>query len=353
MTKKNWLERFLTPDADRAERRSPDQFAAYRWTGSEVTHEPVRDISATGVFIFTKERWPVDEVVSMTMQRKGPIELLAERRITAHARVVRCDDDGVGFSFIVPKDSNAAQWKALLDSLVQESMPKDMDSLVRLAEALVFMSRICPDGAIDVSQLLREGFSSHKVGNAANIALDAQALLKLNPNLGEVRLPPPLLVRIIQQATSTEEDWLQQLWAGLLVSSCSVDGKDESNLRFVDLFGQLTPVPIKLFTIVSAVSSKFINESGSITARPLVCKIDDITTATGARGTQIEREIERLASVGLIEKKSANAPSLAPSGDVVITASLLGLELFARCNGHKGNPKDFYTLEPARPATVK
>ena len=353
MAKKNWLERFLTPDADRAERRSPDEFAAYRWTGTDVKHDPVRDISATGVYIFTKERWPVDSVVSLTMQRQGALELLAERRITAHARVVRCDNDGVGFSFVVPKDSQAAQWKTLLDHLVQESMPKDMESLVRLAEALAFLSRICPDGAIDVTQLMREGFSSHKVGHAVNIVLDAQTLLKSNPEGSEVRLPPSLLIRVLEQATNTEEDWLQQLWAGLVVSSCSTDGNDESNRRFVDLFGMLTPVPIKLFTIVSAVSSKFANEYGTVTARPLACKIDDITTATGARGVQIERELERLAAVGLIEKKSANTPMLAPTGEVVITASSLGLELFARCNGHKGRPSDFYTLEPKRSSTLR
>ena len=353
MAKKSWLERFLTPDSDRAERRSPEQFAAYRWTGTEVRNEPVRDISATGVYIYTKDRWPVDSIVSLTMQRKGALELLAERRITAHARVVRCDDEGVGFSFVVPKDSHAAQWKLLLDHLVQESMPKDMESLVRLAEALAFFSRICPEGAVDVTQLLREGFSSHKVGNAANIALDAQSLLKSNPHASEMHVPSALLIRILEQATSNEEDWLQQLWAGLIVSSCSIDGKDETNLRFIDMFGMLTPVPIKLFTIVSAVSSKFVNDYGTVTARPLACKIDDITIATGARGVQIERELERLAAVGLIEKKSANSPTLAPTGEAVITASSLGLELFARCNGHKGHPKDFYTMEPNKPAPVR
>ena len=353
MAKKSWLERFLTPDSDRAERRSPEQFAAYRWSGTAVTHDPVRDISATGVYIYTKDRWPVDAIVSMTMQRQGPIELLAERRITAHARVVRCDDEGVGFSFVVPKDSHASQWKALLDHLVQESMPKDMESLVRLSEALAFLSRICPEGAVVISQLLREGFSSHKVIHAANIALDAQALLKSNPNADDMRVLPGLLIRILEQGTSTEEDWLQQLWAGLVVSSCSTDGKDESNLRFIELFGMLTPVPIKLFTIVSAVSSKSVNDYGSVTVRPLACKLDDITVATGARGVQIEREIERLAAVGLIEKKSANAPTLAPSGEVVITASALGLELFARCNGHSGNISEFYTLEQKRSVPAK
>src|SRR5215469_15453538 len=131
MAKKNWLERFLTPESDRAERRSPDRFAAYRWTGADVVHDPVRDVSATGVYIATKERWPIGSQVALTMQREGPLEILAERRITSYARVVRFGNDGVGFAFVVPSDPDSTAWKYLLDGLVQQGAPKDMRGLVR------------------------------------------------------------------------------------------------------------------------------------------------------------------------------------------------------------------------------
>lgn len=346
MAKKNWLERFLTPEADRAERRSPERFAAYRWTGSDVVHERVRDISATGVFVVTKERWPIGSQLALTMQREGPMEILPDRRITAYARVVRFGDDGVGFAFVMPSDAHATAWKQLLDTMIAQGQAKDMKGLATMAEGLAFLSRVCPDGGETVAHLVHEGFSSHRVANAINIALHAETLLASLHDSAKARLHPTLLVRIFEDGSNTEEDWLHQLWGGLLISSCSAEGRDLSNLSFVELFGQLTPVPARILTIVCAVAKKVMSDK-VLVARPLACKIDEITTATGTRGTQIERELERLASLGLIEKKSADAPVLLPNDEILITPSTLGLELFARCNGHAGSPQTFYTPDSA------
>ena len=52
---RGWLKKFWTPHSKRAERRSVDHFAAYRWDGSALRHDRVRDIiSASGVYILTK-----------------------------------------------------------------------------------------------------------------------------------------------------------------------------------------------------------------------------------------------------------------------------------------------------------
>jgi|HubBroStandDraft_5_1064220.scaffolds.fasta_scaffold44796_3 hypothetical protein len=353
MAKKNWLERFLTPDADRAERRSPEKFAAYRWAGSGMKQDPVRDVSTTGVYIVTEERWPIDTLVSLTLQREGYLELLAERRITAHARVVRHGSQGLGLAFVVPKDPEQTEWKNLLDRLVRETPHQGMESLVRLAEAIKILSVICPSGAKEISELLCAGLSSHKVNIAMDIVLHAQSIFVSNAELGSMKIPPAFVHRILSTGTVTDEDWLHQLWAGLLVSSCSPDGKDESNLRYIDLFAQLTPVPTRIFTVVCAVSSKYLSEAGVVTARPLACKLEEIMAAAGSRGAQIERELQRLTELALIEKKTPSATTVVPSREVIITPSTRGLELFARCNGYLGPAKDFYTLEQARPAAAK
>jgi hypothetical protein len=350
MAKKNWLERFLTPDPDRAERRSPDKFAAFRWANSAMTQDPVRDISTTGVYILTEERWPIDSLVSVTLQRDGHLEVIPERRITAHARVARHGSQGMGLAFVTPKDPDALEWKNLLDRLVRETPHQDMESLVRLAEALAFLSIVCPNGAKELADLLRGGLSSHKVGVAARIVLYAQSQIATIAEIGAMKVPPALVHRVLATGTVNDEDWLHQLWAGLIVSSCSPDGKDESNLHFIELFAQLTPVPTRIFTVVSAIASKFVSDKGVVTARPLACKLEEIMAAAGSRGAQIERELQRLTELGLIEKTTPGAPSAIPSREVFITPSSVGLELFARCNGHLGPVKDFYTLEQVRSA---
>ncbi len=94
-----WLEKFLAPEADRAERRRVDQFAAYRWNGESLSQDSVRDISSTGLYLLTRERWEPGTILTLTLQREGSLDLDPARRITTQAKVVRCGPDGAGSRF--------------------------------------------------------------------------------------------------------------------------------------------------------------------------------------------------------------------------------------------------------------
>ena len=86
---------------------------------------------------------------------------------------------------------------------------------------------------------------------------------------------------------------------GIVATPCAVDGKDESSLIFVELFSQLTTFPVRIMTVLCTKATKVLLESGSISARPLACKIEDLMLTTGSRGLQIERDLERLSELGL------------------------------------------------------
>src|SRR5579862_1100661 len=118
--RKGWLESFLEPNVDRAERRMVEKFAAYRWNGSSVVQEAVRDISPTGVYIITEERWHPGTLVTLTLQREGALETSSERRIDVQAKVARRGKDGVGLQFVLAKDDEESrQWESLRTSLVE------------------------------------------------------------------------------------------------------------------------------------------------------------------------------------------------------------------------------------------
>ncbi len=343
--RKSWFDKFLKSNAERSERRTPEKFAAYRWNGSTLKQDVVRNISSTGVYILTEERWKTGAYVSLTLQREGPLERNPERRITVQAKVVRSGQDGIGFTFVVPKDPDSRLWESLLESLVEQTKPEDMLGLVRMAEAIAFLSRICPGGANEVGDLVRGRLSNHKVANAVNIALKAELQLASEPATNGLRADPSHVVRILEDGSCTDEEWLQHFWGGLLVTSCSVNRNDVSNLPFVELFSQLTTYPVRILTVVCTRATKVISESGSVSAKPLACKIEEIMVTTGSRGLQIERDLERLSELGLIEKRVGNSPTLLPSDETFITPTSVGLQLFARCNGHQGSPKDFYALD--------
>jgi hypothetical protein len=340
---KTWFEKLLKFGSPRSDRRSVKQFAAYRWNGSALQQHSVRNISPTGVYIVTEERWEPGTIVSLTLQREGPLEPSSDRRITTQARVVRCGKDGMGLTFITPAGPEQQKWETLLENLIEQTRP-DLTAMVRMAEGLGFLSRVCPLGADEVGDLIRGRLSNHKLANASGIAVKAKKLFESGPANGQRRIKAPLLVRILEDGSCTDEDWLHHFWGGLLATSCTANRNDESNLAFIELFSQLTTFPVRILTVVCTRATKVLSESGSISAKPLACKIEELMLTTGSRGLQTDRDLDRLSELGLIGRRNDNSLTLLPNDETYVTPTSLGLQLFARCNGHQV-PQEFYALE--------
>lgn len=335
------LEKFLAPEGDRAAaRRAVEQFAAYRWNGSALTQEMVKNVSSTGVYLLSKDRWKPGEILAITLQREGPLDLDPARRITTQAKVMRCGQDGVGLSFLWAKDDpEARQWDSLMESLVEQTKPADMLALVRMVDAFAFLGRICSGGAQEIGEWVRTRASNHKILNAVSIALKARNIL--DPGSMRVSVNPEVAVRILEVGSGTEEDWLHGFWAGLLMTSISADGKDKSNLKFVELFSQLTSIPTRIFTVVCTRATKFLTEGGVVSARPQECDLNELASTVGSRAPQMKRDLLSLAALQLIERTAADAPAMLSTDHAYITPTSLALQLFALCNGHQ-NARDFY-----------
>lgn len=99
---KSWLQRWLhrdPPDPRRAARLELTWLDAYFFTGGTPRSHRILNISATGVYVLTEERWYVGTVVRITFaDRRQPTE---DRSLTVHAKVIRWGNDGVGFSFLL------------------------------------------------------------------------------------------------------------------------------------------------------------------------------------------------------------------------------------------------------------
>jgi hypothetical protein len=351
----DWLEKFVTPEPDRPERRFVEQFAAYRWNGSSLTQNMVRDISTTGLYLLSTERWEPGTILALTLQREGALELDPARRITTQAKVVRCGTEGVGLLFLWSKDDpESRRWDALLECLISQTMPGDMLSLVRMVEAFAFLGRICSDGAEEIGEWVRTRASSHKVLNAVSIALKAENLLGLGAAIDSMRVNPLVVVRILEVGSGSDEEWLHRFWAGLLITSASADGGEETSLKFVELFSQLTSIPIRIFTVVCTKATKVISESGSVSARPFVCNVEELAATVGSRASQIERELDALSGFQLIERgRTANDLALLTNDKIYITPTSVGLQLCALCNGHRGPLRDFISQSPPKSGTMR
>lgn len=99
---KGWFAKLLgsEPEDPRVtSRESLPDLIAYYFTGGTPKPHAVRDISPTGMYILTEERWYPGTVVRVTLtDRHNPT---TERSITVNAKAVRAASDGVGFEFVL------------------------------------------------------------------------------------------------------------------------------------------------------------------------------------------------------------------------------------------------------------
>jgi hypothetical protein len=99
---RGWLERWWSPDPRKAPRDLSPGLAAYYWNGSTPQAHGIRDISSSGLYVVTEERWYPGTLVLMTLQRTDEGEALEERSIAVQSRAVRWGNDGVGLKFVLP-----------------------------------------------------------------------------------------------------------------------------------------------------------------------------------------------------------------------------------------------------------
>lgn len=103
--------RWLFPEVNqrRAVRFSTPGLVAYYWTGGAPHSYQVGDISATGLFLLTKERWAPGTLIQMTLQKQDGRRDIRETSICVLSEVVRWGENGAGFNFILRDQENALE----------------------------------------------------------------------------------------------------------------------------------------------------------------------------------------------------------------------------------------------------
>ncbi|HEY2470586.1 MAG TPA: PilZ domain-containing protein [Terracidiphilus sp.] len=335
-----YTERSSAIERRRAERRNSPALAAYHWRGSIPRENSVRDISSTGAYLLTQERWEPGEVIALTFQRSGPLQ--RENSFPVQAKTVRLDDHGVAVSFVLPPGADLRLWQSPLKSVAEQNEPEDILREFRVAQAISFLSRISPEIKDVMSKLLHEELSNYRLENAVEIALKAERMLGTSVEGDKLRALPHVATRVVESGSWADDKWMLQFWAGLLAASCTIGAGDESTLIFVDLLSQLKALHMRILSAASNKSTKLINGSGNMATRPLNWKAADLMKFSGSHDLiKLDRELNYMADIGVIATRVKSA-FFQQMTDTTIAPTALGLELYARCNGYRGNAQGFY-----------
>lgn len=189
--------------------------------------------------------------------------------------------------------------------------------------------------------LLQDKVRAWRAGNAVRVVTEAQAQLEKYQPGEHSHAHPRLVATVVEEGSWADETVLQKMWGGLLASSCSPDGHDDSNLIFVGLLKQLTRVQIKILRYAVEQSEKAVDANGLIfVTNPLMT---DISTVLGVAGVddihRVDQELDHLRGRGLI---MVGFHFGNPQADLMPTA--LALNLYVRCQGYRGSAVDYFGL---------
>ncbi|HLY43290.1 MAG TPA: PilZ domain-containing protein [Terracidiphilus sp.] len=310
--------------------------------GDGVRVNAIRDISAMGVYLLTEDRWIPGSRLPLTLHSTNEFPSDSKRHVTLHAKAVRCDEDGVGFSFVPPSDVDADSWVDLMESSVNEQAPDDIVGQFRMAEAIAFLGQIAPSTVGGVRQLIRGELNNQHVANVVEIALKTKGMVSGWEDVDALRVHEHVVLHVLEHGSWADEEETQRFWAGLLAASCMRDGADESNLFFVDLFSHLAPIHIRIFAAACERATTVLGTNGELSAEPLELSPAEIMRISHSRDlVRIERDLFHLSELGLIEgsEKSKTMTVIERAG---VTPTRLGLELYARCHAHREAVPDFY-----------
>jgi hypothetical protein len=128
----SWLRSWWFPDPRKAPRKRVPGLAAYYWTGASPLAHTVKDISSTGLYIVTEDRWYPGTLVLMALQENNNEESGAGHSIAVCSRVIRWGTDGVGLQF-VPYDSPAArdEESSQMNGMDQKQLDQFLQRLLR------------------------------------------------------------------------------------------------------------------------------------------------------------------------------------------------------------------------------
>jgi hypothetical protein len=314
----------------------PGLFAHDVAADKEKVHE-VRDVSPAGLYLKTPRRWKPGQPISLTLCSEDAKAKTSASSVRVQARTVRSDKDGTVLSFMFPEGVEFEPWNRLHTRRANETDAEYFVRELRLALAFGFLRRICEPATEQISLALHERFSNKRLAGATEIALKAGELLSRYEDAGGLIAHPHVVTRILEEGSWAEDDWVRQMWAGLLATSCTPDGQDTSNTVLIDLLDKMTPIHLKVLAFACRKGEEVAASGESLASFTLYCSGDELVQVAGSNNlARIQQTIGHLAGYGLLVESAR--PSYVGAMEKIktkTTPTALGLKLHARCNGQR------------------
>lgn len=209
-----------------------------------------------------------------------------------------------------------------------------------------FLGRICLPAAEEFGLLLRDKVGVWRASNAARIAASAEAMLERQGGTAGKHAHPRIVGKVLEHGSWEDDSVAQDMWAGLLATACTPDGKDQQNLVFVNLLEQMTSSQAKLLREVCEKAVKFKSGQGYLQAHSFIVTSSEAITFLGTTSVNdADVQLDHMREIGVLTPEGGFDPE---NDEANLTPSALGLHLYVRSSGYSGPPVEYFNVTEKR-----
>jgi hypothetical protein len=204
---------------------------------------------------------------------------------------------------------------------------------------LELLEAICKPAAEEVGFILRDKLRIWRLNNITPILQEAERMIRKRGSLDNLKGHPRIAVKVVEEGSLVEDPDLQKMWAGILASSFTKDGTDETNLIFVNILAQLSSSQAKIIKLPFTEGKYKAYQHDGTEYTDVEKERSDLLSYTGLPNWGVlKRELDHLCSLGLVYYQLKSSPQRTL---VSIHYYEAALRLYARCQGHTGSLQQF------------
>ena len=222
-----------------------------------------------------------------------------------------------------------------------------------------FLSIVCKPCCEELGLMLKDKVRVWRLRNIIRTIEKSKNRLTFDGQELNLRANTRVALSIMEECSKVEDGDLQDLWAGLFASSCTADGKDDSNMIFVDLISRMSTVEARILSYACEQCEKRIYPNKLIVASDISVPFGVLTAITGTDDVyRLDAEMDHMRSIMLV---THNNPMTRGGGfyvddkdlSAVITPSPLGLDLYYKTHAINCTPIEFWATSLKETEAVK
>lgn len=212
-----------------------------------------------------------------------------------------------------------------------------------------FLEMVFKPGLEELGYLIKDEVRQWRLNNILKTLEKAKGKMEFDGQNLNLTANARVGLNIMEGCSEVDNEELQNLWAGLFASSCTPDGRDDSNMNFVDLLRRMSSVEAKIIDYACRNCTKYIYPNQLIVAEEISVSFDKLVEISGTDDRyRLDSELDHMRSLELL----LQGDSLVGGGggftasdnslEANITPSSLALNLYFKTHSLGISPKDFW-----------